>query len=146
MATEAVRYAIARLPAAAGVYRFRGDDGTVLYIGRATTLRSRVASYWSDLREREHLTAMVAAVARVEAVACASVHEAAWLERNLLEARKPRWNRTAGGQEVHGWHDGVTVRFGFQAGRLREWTQQARLTCTRSRCASRWSRSGHSNQ
>jgi excinuclease ABC subunit C len=94
VATEAVRYAIARLPAAAGVYRFRGDDGTVLYIGRATTLRSRVASYWSDLRDREHLTAMVAAVARVEAVACASVHEAAWLERNLLEARMPRWNRT----------------------------------------------------
>ena len=111
VATEAVRYAIARLPAAPGVYRFRSGDGTVLYIGRATTLRSRVASYWSDLREREHLTAMVAAVARVEAVACASVHEAAWLERNLLEARKPRWNRTAGGQEVE-----VFIR--LRAGRL----------------------------
>jgi excinuclease ABC subunit C len=42
---------------------------------------------------------MVAQVARVEAVACASVHEAAWLERNLLQASMPRWNRTPGGQE-----------------------------------------------
>jgi hypothetical protein len=30
----------------------------------------------------------------------------------------------AGDFEVRGWHDGVTVRFGFQAGRLREWTRQ----------------------
>jgi excinuclease ABC subunit C len=52
----------------------------VLYIGRATALRSRVGSYWSGLRGREHLKAMVQAIAAVEAVACACVHEAAWLE------------------------------------------------------------------
>jgi len=91
--------AVSRLPACPGVYRFRDARGRVLYIGRATALRSRVASYWSDLRDREHLAPMVAAVARIEAVACASVHEASWLERNLLEARLPPWNRTAGGQE-----------------------------------------------
>jgi excinuclease ABC subunit C len=92
--------AVARLPAAPGVYRFRDARGRVLYIGRATTLRSRVASYWSDLRDREHLAPMVAAVARIEAVACDPVHEASWLERNLLEAGLPRWNRTPGGQET----------------------------------------------
>jgi excinuclease ABC subunit C len=43
---------------------------------------------------------MVPRIASVEAVACASEHEAAWLERNLLEHRKPYWNRTRGGQEV----------------------------------------------
>ena len=91
--------AVARLPAAPGVYRFRDGRGRVLYIGRATALRSRVASYWSDLRDREHLAPMVAAVARIEAVSCDSVHEASWLERNLLEASLPRWNRTPGGQE-----------------------------------------------
>jgi excinuclease ABC subunit C len=98
--SPAVRYAIRRLPASPGVYRFRDADGEVLYIGRASTLRSRVGSYWSGLRGREHLAPMVAAVAQVEAVACASVHEACWLERNLLETRKPAWNRSAGGQEV----------------------------------------------
>jgi excinuclease ABC subunit C len=46
---------------------------------------------------------MVVAVARVEAVACDSLHEAAWLERNLLEERMGRWNRTAGGQETPGY-------------------------------------------
>jgi excinuclease ABC subunit C len=91
---------VRRLPSAPGVYRFRDGRGRVLYVGRATELRGRVASYWSDLRDRPHLARMVAAVARLEAVVCDSVHEAAWLERNLLEESLPRWNRTAGGQEV----------------------------------------------
>jgi excinuclease ABC subunit C len=88
------------LPPEPGVYRFRDDAGRVLYVGRATELRSRVASYWRDLGDRPHLARMVARVARLEAVVCDSVHEAAWLERNLLEESMPRWNRTPGGQEV----------------------------------------------
>ena len=92
------------LPPAPGVYRFRDATGRVLYLGRATSLRSRVASYWGDLGDRAHLAPMVARVARVEAVACDSVHEAAWLERNLLQARKPPWNRAPnGGQESEVW-------------------------------------------
>jgi excinuclease ABC subunit C len=81
------------------VYRFRDARGRVLYVGRATELRGRVGSYWSDLRDRPHLVSMVNAVARIEAVVCDSPHEAGWLERNLLEQTLPRWNRTPGGQE-----------------------------------------------
>lgn len=91
--------AAARLPSSPGVYRFRDAADRVLYIGRASVLRRRVASYWSGLRDRGHLAVMVARVARIEAVSCDSVHEAAWLERNLLQASRPPWNRTPGGQE-----------------------------------------------
>jgi excinuclease ABC subunit C len=42
----------------------------------------------------------VTSIARIEAVAAGSVHEAAWLERNLLETALPHWNRTPGGQET----------------------------------------------
>ena len=96
------REQVARLPPGPGVYRFRDAAGTVLYLGRAVSLRRRVASYWSDLGDRGHLAAMVARIARVEAVPCASAHEAAWLERNLLERRKPPWN-LSGGQESEVW-------------------------------------------
>jgi excinuclease ABC subunit C len=92
--------AVASLPQAPGVYRFRDARGGVLYIGRAANLRRRVASYWGDLGSRRHLTPMVTRIARVQALVCDSEHEAAWLERNLLERRLPGWNRTAGGQEV----------------------------------------------
>lgn len=91
---------MARLPTEPGVYRFRDQRGRCLYIGRATNLRQRVSSYWGDLRDRRHLVRMVPKIDAVEAVACASVHEAAWLERNLLERAKPYWNRVRGGLEV----------------------------------------------
>ena len=105
------------LPPGPGVYRFRDQAGQVLYIGRAISLRRRVLSYRGDLGDRGHLAPMVARIARVEAVACDSAHEAAWLERNLLQRRLPPWNRSVGGQEAEVWirlsvqprHPGLTV-------------------------------------
>jgi excinuclease ABC subunit C len=91
-----VRPEVRVLPSEPGVYRFRDDRGRALYIGRAVELRRRVASYWGDLRDRAHLRRMVPRIARVEAVWCDSEHEAAYLERNLLEQARPRWNRTEG--------------------------------------------------
>ena len=88
------------LPAAPGIYRFRDGAGRVLYLGRATDLRSRVGSYWGDLRDRRHLRRMIPKIAGIEALVCDSVHEAAWAERNLLERSLPPWNRIAGGLEV----------------------------------------------
>jgi excinuclease ABC subunit C len=111
---------VRRLPYAPGVYRFRDGRGRVLYVGRATELRSRVASYWADPRDRPHLARMVDGIARVEAVICDSVHEAAWLERNLLEESMPRWNRTPGGQEV-------PVYLALDAGPARPGLRVARL-------------------
>ncbi len=93
---RAMHPAVERLPHAPGVYRFRGSGTAVLYVGRAVDLRRRVASYWGDLRGRRHLRRMVPQIQQVEAVACDSAHEAAWLERNLLEQALPRWNRTRG--------------------------------------------------
>ena len=98
------REAAARLPSGPGVYRFRDTAGHVLYLGRAVSLRRRVTSYWGDLGDRGYLAEMVTRIARVEAVPCDSAHEAAWLERNLLERRKPPWNRSpSGGQEAEVW-------------------------------------------
>jgi len=93
-----------RLPAAPGVYRFSDAAGRVLYLGRAVSLRRRVVSYWGDLGDRRHLTPMMARAAVLEAVVCDSAHEAAWLERNLLRAGLPPWNRApSGGQEKEVW-------------------------------------------
>jgi excinuclease ABC subunit C len=92
--------AVAALPTAPGVYRFRDGAGRVLYVGRAGNLRRRVSSYWGDLTDRRHLRRMVGGVRRIEALECDSAHEAAWAERNLLERSLPPWNRIVGGLEV----------------------------------------------
>lgn len=108
-----VRAAAARLPRAPGVYRFRDGRGRLLYVGRAGDLRGRVPSYWSagGGGDRPWLAPMVARIARIEAVVCDSRHEAAWLERNLLEHAPTPWNRALGGQEVP-----VFIRLDARAG------------------------------
>lgn len=93
------RGSVALLPAEPGVYCLRDACGGILYIGRAVDLRRRVGSYWSNLGTRKRLGRMVERIEAVEVVVCDSDHEAAWLERNLLERTLPRWNRTRGGQE-----------------------------------------------
>ena len=93
---DAVAAALGVLPAAPGVYLMRDASGRVVYLGRSGNLRARVRSYWRDLRDRPHLARMLAQVATVEPVVCASEHEAAFLERNLLQRGRPRFNRTTG--------------------------------------------------
>ncbi len=100
---RSARASVAQLPNAPGVYRFRDAHQRVLYIGRAASLRRRVGSYWTGLGDDRRLSQMVRRIARIEAVLCDSEHEAAWLERNLLERQLPHWNKTAGGQEVPVW-------------------------------------------
>lgn len=98
--SQAARSAAAALPIGPGVYRFVDARNRTLYIGRAASLRNRVRSYWRDLGDRPRLAAMVRQIDSIQAVSCDSDHEAAWLERNLLQRQLPRWNRTPGGQEV----------------------------------------------
>ncbi len=99
----AVRATCQLLPDRPGVYRFRDLRGVSMYVGRATNLRSRTNSYWGSLKGRARLRRMVPQIGAVEAIECASVHEAAWLERNILERGLLRWNRARGGQEVPVW-------------------------------------------
>ena len=100
--TDEMARVTTRLPTGPGVYRFLDERGRVMYIGRATNLRTRVQSYWGDLEGRRHLRRMVPQIRAIQALELASVHEAAWLERNLLVRSLPRWNRIRT-SEVAAW-------------------------------------------
>jgi excinuclease UvrABC nuclease subunit len=85
----------ATLPDAPGVYYFLGARKEILYIGKATSLKSRVASYFaSDLKEKrsELIEQMVAEAKTVEHTVTDSVLEALILETNLIRTHKPRYN------------------------------------------------------
>src|SRR5256885_11464336 len=92
----AVKRALALLPHQPGVYLLRDQAGRVIYVGRSRDLAGRVRSYWIDLKDRPHLARMVTRVRWVEPVLCASEHEAAFLESDLLERHPSRYNRTLG--------------------------------------------------
>jgi excinuclease ABC subunit C len=100
------------------VYRFVDSTGRTLYSGRATDLSVRVARYFARQPDRPRLARMMPRVAEVQALQCASVPEAAWLERNLHARAKPPFNRMRGGLETELWleldigtHPGLRLRY-----------------------------------
>jgi excinuclease ABC subunit C len=82
---------VAALPDAPGIYLFVDAEGRTLYVGKAKSLRRRVASYLA--RELEpRLAGMLAEAADVEHVLAGSEREALLLENNFIKQRKPRYN------------------------------------------------------
>jgi len=80
------------LPDAPGVYRMLNAAGDVLYVGKAKSLKKRVASYARGGVHADRLTRMVAETAEMLFVTTASETEALLLESNLIKRLKPRYN------------------------------------------------------
>lgn len=83
------------LPDNPGVYFFRDEEGNILYIGKATSLRSRTRSYFaSDLSSTRGLriVTMVTIASFVTYIETSSVLEALMLESVLIKKHKPPYN------------------------------------------------------
>ena len=80
------------LPRKPGVYRMIAADGEVLYVGKARSLRTRVANYTQPTRLATRLIRMVSATRTMEFAVTGSEAEALLLENNLIKRFKPRFN------------------------------------------------------
>jgi excinuclease ABC subunit C len=81
------------LPTTPGVYLFRGEDGKILYIGKAKSLRTRVRSYFrGDRGKGVRLSELARRAIDVETIVVDSEAEALLLESNLIKEHKPRFN------------------------------------------------------
>ena len=96
-----VRSRISNLPKSPGVYEFRDKKGKILYIGKATSLRDRVGSYFREFRKgirpqsyeaSGRISAMVSQIVDIKVHETDSVLEALILESNLIKARQPKYN------------------------------------------------------
>src|SRR5215467_6906477 len=75
------------LPDSPGVYRMLNAKGEVLYVGKASSLKRRVAAYTKP-------TAQTYRIAEMIFISTASETEALLLESNLIKRLKPRYNVT----------------------------------------------------
>jgi excinuclease ABC subunit C len=83
----------ALLPDAPGVYLFRDAGGTVLYVGKAISLRSRVRSYFLESSWVNAKTGSLAReIADLETILVANAREALALEHNLIKQYRPKFN------------------------------------------------------
>ena len=80
------------LPREPGVYLFKRSDDRVLYVGKATDLRSRVRSYFSNNPGREMVPRLVKEADKVDFIVTRTPSEALVLERELIRSNQPRYN------------------------------------------------------
>ncbi|HEX6230369.1 MAG TPA: excinuclease ABC subunit UvrC [Actinomycetota bacterium] len=79
------------IPDAPGAYVFRDEDGRVIYVGKARSLRKRLSNYWGrELHPRTE--AMMTAAASVEWIVASGEVDALMLEYNLIQEHRPRFN------------------------------------------------------
>jgi excinuclease ABC subunit C len=84
---------VASLPNEAGVYLFKDALGTILYVGKARSLRNRVKSYFLDSKLVDAKTgSLVREIADLDYIVVDNEKEALALENNLIKQHKPKFN------------------------------------------------------
>ena len=80
------------LPNAPGVYLMKASDGTVIYVGKAIRLRTRVRSYFRERSAHALTSQMMRYVTEIDYIVTETEVEALILENNLIKAHQPRYN------------------------------------------------------
>jgi excinuclease ABC subunit C len=80
------------LPDSPGVYRMYDGSGELLYVGKARSLKKRVASYTKLAGHSNRIARMIASTAQMEFISTATETDALLLEANLIKRLKPRYN------------------------------------------------------
>jgi len=84
-----------RIPTEPGVYLFKDARGTVIYVGKAKNLRTRVRQYFREGGDERFFVAagfLGKAVTDVETIVVTSSKEALLLENHLIKRHQPRFN------------------------------------------------------
>lgn len=91
MICEKFKKIVADMPQAPGVYIFKDRAGTIIYIGKAKSLRRRVSFYFN--RQLELKTqAMVSKISDIEYRLVSSESQASILEASLIKDKQPQYN------------------------------------------------------
>ncbi len=89
---EVIRSYWKHAPVGPGVYRMIAADGEVLYVGKAKSVKRRIASYMRGEGHTNRIARMVALTASMVFVSTETETEALLLETNLIKQLKPRFN------------------------------------------------------
>lgn len=81
------------IPHQPGVYRYLDADGTILYVGKAKSLKNRLQSYFGDKKHTQYKTVLLTRnAAKIEYTVVETEHDALLLENSLIKKFQPRYN------------------------------------------------------
>ena len=86
---------IKKLPQKPGVYLFRDSKGKIIYIGKALSLKHRVASYFQNKNHDPKTIELVKNIADIQTILVNSEFEALLLEAKLIKQHQPKYNTVA---------------------------------------------------
>ena len=89
---SALKEKITSAPHSPGVYLMLDAQGKVIYVGKANTLKSRIASYFTGRDTRPMAPFLMARVNDIEFITTTTEKEALILENNLIKKHRPRYN------------------------------------------------------
>ncbi|WP_191016816.1 excinuclease ABC subunit UvrC [Treponema zioleckii] len=88
---ESLHETALKAPSTSGVYLWRDPEGTVIYVGKAKSLKNRLSSYFSG--EKQIKTKLLISHAKsIEYITTANEYEAFLLENNLIKKYTPKYN------------------------------------------------------
>lgn len=79
------------LPLDSGVYLMKNEDGQVIYVGKAKSLRKRVSQYFLPNRDRK-TSALVSKIKTIDHIITGNEYEALVLENNMIKKYSPHYN------------------------------------------------------
>ncbi len=90
-AYETLHETALKAPSSSGVYLWRNEEGTVIYVGKAKNLKNRLSSYFSGERHIK-VQMLVSNAKSIEYITTSNEYEAFILENNLIKKYSPRYN------------------------------------------------------
>ena len=95
---------VALLPLSPGVYQFVDSSGTIIYVGKAKSLRKRVSSYFVQSKEHSaKVRVLVRQIAAVRHIVVGSETDALLLENSLIKSLQPRYNILLKDDKTYPW-------------------------------------------
>ena len=95
---------VALLPLSPGVYQFLDKNGTIIYVGKAKSLRKRVSSYF--MQNKEHsakVQVLVRQIAAIRHIVVDTETDALLLENSLIKTLQPRYNILLKDDKTYPW-------------------------------------------
>jgi excinuclease ABC subunit C len=80
------------VPVNPGVYLFKNDEGEILYVGKAKSLRSRVKSYFASIDQPPKTRQLVQKIRNIDFILVNNEVEALLLENKLIKQHTPKYN------------------------------------------------------
>ncbi|MDE6139666.1 MAG: excinuclease ABC subunit UvrC [Alistipes sp.] len=101
---QSLKRQVEMLPLSPGVYQFVDKNGTIIYVGKAKSLRRRVSSYFVQSRDHSaKVRVMVKQIVEIRHIVVGSEQDALLLENSLIKSLQPRYNILLKDDKTYPW-------------------------------------------